>query len=72
MPTNMATTERALAWQNSRLLKGDTAKAVAALKKESGDYVLVMGSTRLVHSLIENDLVDEFRVMIEPAGARRR
>jgi dihydrofolate reductase len=39
---------------------------VAALKQEDGDDLHVIGSTELVHTLIEHDLVDELRVMIDP------
>jgi dihydrofolate reductase len=42
------------------------AKAVAALKKEDGDHLLVIGSSELVKTLVEHDLVDEFRLMIDP------
>jgi dihydrofolate reductase len=55
-----------LEWQNSTVLQGDVAEAVLALKQEDGDDVLVVGSTQLVQTLIEHDLVDEFRVMIDP------
>jgi dihydrofolate reductase len=55
-----------LEWQNSKLLQGDVAEAVAALKQEEGGDVHVIGSTKLVHTLIEHDLVDEFRLMIDP------
>ncbi len=55
-----------LAWENSTLLQGDVAKAVAALKEEDGDDLLVIGSTELAKTLIEHGLVDEFRVMIDP------
>jgi len=55
-----------LAWQNSVVLGGDVPEAVAALKEEDGEDLLVLGSTRLVGTLIEHDLVDEFRVMIDP------
>src|SRR5438093_3483428 len=55
-----------LEWQNSALLKGDVAEAVASLKVEGGDYLLVIGSTKLVQTLIEHHLVDEFRLMIDP------
>jgi dihydrofolate reductase len=55
-----------LEWQNSTLLEGDVAEAVAALKQEDGDDVHVIGSTELVQTLIEHDLVDAFRVMIDP------
>jgi dihydrofolate reductase len=55
-----------LEWQNSTLLHGDVAEAVAALKQQDGNDVHVIGSTKLVHTLIEHDLVDEFRLMIDP------
>jgi dihydrofolate reductase len=55
-----------LAWQNSRVLQGDVAEAVAALKQEDGEDLHVIGSSELVQTLVEHDLVDEFRVMIDP------
>jgi dihydrofolate reductase len=56
-----------LAWQNSTLLQGDVAKAVHALKEDGGD-LHVIGSSQLVQTLLAHDLVDEFRVMIDPLG----
>jgi dihydrofolate reductase len=55
-----------LGWQNSALLQGDVAKAVAALKQEEGKDLHAFGSTKFVQSLIEHNLVDEFRIMIDP------
>ena len=55
-----------LEWQNSQVLPGDVAKAVAALKREDGKDLHVIGSAGLVQTLIEHDLVDEFRLMIDP------
>jgi dihydrofolate reductase len=55
-----------LEWQNSTVLHGDVAEAVAGLKQEEGDALHVIGSTVLVQTLIEHDLVDEFRMMIDP------
>jgi dihydrofolate reductase len=55
-----------LDWQNSTVLQGDVAEAVAALKQEEGDDLHVIGSTELVQTLIAHDLVDEFRVMVDP------
>ena len=51
---------------DSTLLQGDVAEAVLALKQEDGEDLLVIGSTALVRTLIEHDLVDEYRVMIDP------
>src|SRR6266536_5296621 len=63
-----------LPWQHSTVLQGDVAEAVAALKQQDGDDLLAIGSTKLVQMLIEHDLVDEFRVMIDPlvAGGGKR
>jgi dihydrofolate reductase len=55
-----------LAWRNSMVLQGDVAEAVVALKQEDGEDLHVIGSTQLVQTLVEHDLVDEFRVMIDP------
>ncbi len=55
-----------LEWQSSTLLQGDVPEAVRALKQEDGGDIQVIGSTQLVQTLVENDLVDEFRVMIDP------
>jgi dihydrofolate reductase len=55
-----------LEWQNSTVLQGDVAEAVAALKRQNGDDLLVIGSTELVRTLVEHDLVDEFRLMVDP------
>jgi dihydrofolate reductase len=55
-----------LEWQNSRVLQGDVAEAVASLKHEDGADLHVIGSTELVRVLIEHGLVDELRLMIDP------
>jgi dihydrofolate reductase len=55
-----------LGWQNSTVLQGDIAEAVVALKQDDGGDLYVLGSTELVRTLIGHDLVDEFRVMIDP------
>jgi dihydrofolate reductase len=60
------TLKEPLGWQNSTLLKGDVAAAVRALKQKDGGNLLVIGSPKLVQSLIDFDLVDEFRMMIDP------
>ena len=55
-----------LAWNNSSLLRPDVATALRALKQEDGRDLYVVGSTRLVRSLLTDDLVDELRLMIAP------
>jgi dihydrofolate reductase len=55
-----------LEWQSSTLLEGDVPAAVTALKQGAGGDIHVIGSTQLVQTLIEHDLVDELRVVIDP------
>jgi dihydrofolate reductase len=47
---------------------------VHALNQEDAGYLLAVGSTRLVQTLVQHDLVDEFRLMIDPvvAGGGKR
>src|SRR3981189_957967 len=53
-------------WNNSTVLKGDVAEAVSELKKELDGDIYVHGTPQLVQTLLENDLVDEFRLMVFP------
>jgi dihydrofolate reductase len=55
-----------LAWQHSTLLQGEVAEAVAALKRQDGGDLLVVGSTMLVQTLLAHGLVDELQLMIDP------
>jgi dihydrofolate reductase len=55
-----------LEWRNSTLLHGDVAKAVAELKEQPGKNLVVLGSGELVQTLMENDLVDKYGLMINP------
>jgi dihydrofolate reductase len=68
LPKYVASTTLAepLEWQNSTLLRGDVAEAVAALKAEDGKDLHVIGSPGLVQSLIGLDLLDELQLMIDP------
>ena len=62
------TLEDPLEWQNSSVLQGDVADGVTALKQEDGGDIHVIGSLDLLKSLLEHDLVDEFRLMIDPVA----
>src|SRR5207247_8185813 len=56
------TLQAPLDWQNSTLLEGDVAEAVAKLKEQPGDDLLVIGSGDLLRTLIEHDLVDTYQL----------
>jgi dihydrofolate reductase len=56
-----------LTWSNSTLLPADDViGAVRRLRERDGKGVQVMGSPTLAAQLVEHDLVDEYRLMIEP------
>ena len=61
-------------WNNSTVLKGDVAEEVAKVKEQHDGDVVVHGSMQLVQALLENDLVDELRLMVFPVvlGAGKR
>lgn len=52
-------------WNNSTLLEGDVAEAVADLK-EAEDMISVQGSQNLIQTLLKNDLIDEFWLWMFP------
>jgi dihydrofolate reductase len=68
------TLKEPLSWRNSTLLKGDAAKAVARLKKQTRKDLVILGSGELIQSLMADDLIDEFVLMIHPVvlGPGRR
>lgn len=54
-------------WNNSTVLTGDVATAVAELKRQPGDgEIQVHGSSELIQTLLRHDLVDEYRVKVFP------
>jgi dihydrofolate reductase len=61
-----STTLDRLEWSNSTLISGDVAEYVAALKREDGPEIQVHGSPGLIQTLLDQDLIDEFRVWIFP------
>ena len=60
------TLEEPLPWENSKLLEGDAADAVARLKEQQAPDAVVLGSGELIRSLMQRGLIDEFRLMIHP------
>ena len=67
MPKYVASrTLKEVTWNNATLIEGDVAEAVAKLKEEPGGEIQVTGSSDLIQTLIENDLVDEYRLWVFP------
>ncbi len=57
-------------WSNSRLVRGDAAEEVAALKQQGGKDLFVFGSAKLSDSLLRRGLFDELRICIAPVVLR--
>jgi dihydrofolate reductase len=53
-------------WQNSSVLAGDAAEAVAALKASMDGVLSIIGSGELVSTLARHDLIDEYVLLIHP------
>jgi dihydrofolate reductase len=53
-------------WNNSTVLEGDAVEAVSKLREEVDGDVVVHGSAQLVQTLLDEDLVDELRLMVFP------
>lgn len=67
MPKYVAsTTLSELGWAHSTLLGADVAGQVADLKARSDGEILVLGSGGLLRTLVEHDLVDEYRLLVFP------
>ncbi len=62
------------AWENTTVLSGDPVQEVAALKQADGKDIVLTGSIRLAHAMIEARLVDEYRLFVYPVvqGRGRR
>src|ERR671915_130328 len=70
----VSTTLGAAEWHNTTVLRGDVVAEVTKLKEQPGRELQVHGSGRLARTLLENDLVDELRLLVFPVivGAGRR
>ena len=62
----VSTALKELEWNNSHLIKGNIAEEVARLKQQEGKDILVAGSGELVRTLMQHDLIDEYRLMVYP------
>jgi dihydrofolate reductase len=55
-------------WNNSRIVTGDLAAEVAALKSEFSENILIGGSAMLVQALTALGLIDEYRLLVYPVA----
>ena len=60
------TLKEPLEWNNSTIIEENVAEEVLRLKQQPGKEILVFGSGALVNTLMRDDLIDEYRLMIFP------
>ena len=53
-------------WRDTEIIRDNVAEAVRALKSQPGRNILTDGSSQLVHTLLEHDLVDELHLLLYP------
>ncbi|MCU0480817.1 MAG: dihydrofolate reductase family protein [Anaerolineae bacterium] len=61
-----STTLESADWNNSRLIKTNIVEEMTKLKAQTGKDMMIFGSPRLTHSFMALDLIDEYRLMINP------
>ncbi len=54
------------AWRNSTLISGSVAEVVRELKRRPGKNILIDGSSALIHTLVPENLVDEYILHVYP------
>jgi dihydrofolate reductase len=60
------TLESAQGWRNSTLIRSNVIEEVHKLKEQPGKNIVMDGSSVLIHTLAENDLVDEYSLHVYP------
>lgn len=53
-------------WNNSTIISGNVAEEVASLKEQPGQDILINGSGKLIQSLMPDNLIDEYRLLVYP------
>jgi dihydrofolate reductase len=62
----VSTTIKDPEWENSTVISDNVPEEVAKLKDQYEGDILIYGSAKLIATLLENDLVDEWRLMVFP------
>lgn len=53
-------------WRNTEIIRDNVVESVRALKNQSGGTIMMDGSSQLLHTLVEHDLVDELHLHLYP------
>lgn len=56
-------------WETARIASGDLSEEIAALKREAGGDILAWGGASFAQSLIAANLIDEYRLVVNPVIA---
>ena len=67
----VSTTLDTVEWANSTLITGNVADAITRLKQQPGKNISIVGSPTLVHSLLQDDLLDELGLLVHPVVVGR-
>jgi dihydrofolate reductase len=57
-----------LAWQNTRLIRGDIVLAVRMMKDQPGPDMAILGSGSIVSQLAPEGLIDEYQIVVNPVA----
>jgi dihydrofolate reductase len=55
-----------LDWAGSQILDGDVVESVSDLKRDGDGFITLLGSGELAQTLIEHDLIDDYRLFVHP------
>jgi dihydrofolate reductase len=62
----VSTTLQEADWNNSKIIKNNLSEELSQLKQQTGQDILIFGSGALVNSLMQYDLIDEYRLLVFP------
>jgi dihydrofolate reductase len=64
-------TLRTVEWKNSRLAEGTLVEEIARLKERPGMDVVILGSASVASALLQQGLIDEYRIILHPVSSAR-
>jgi dihydrofolate reductase len=53
-------------WKNVRVISADVSEEIKRLKEQPGEAIIIFGSNNLCVSLLQEDLIDELQIMLNP------
>lgn len=61
-----STTLKNVEWNNSRLVKENVEEEIKRLKQQPGQDIVILGSPRFAHTLMQLGLIDEYKITVSP------